>query len=62
VQATGICNIFNKIIAEYLPNLGKELPIQVQETPGHKRDLTKLESQCDILSLKRLAQRTEKEY
>jgi hypothetical protein len=32
VQAKGICNIFNKIIAEIFPNLNKELPIQLQET------------------------------
>jgi hypothetical protein len=31
VQAKGICNIFNKIIAENFPNLEKEMPIQVQE-------------------------------
>jgi hypothetical protein len=32
VQAKGIHNIFNKIIAENFPNLEKDLPIQVQET------------------------------
>jgi hypothetical protein len=31
VQAKGIHNIFNKIIAEKFPNLKKVLPIQVQE-------------------------------
>jgi hypothetical protein len=31
VQAKGICNIFNKIIAEIFPNLEKELSSQVQE-------------------------------
>jgi hypothetical protein len=31
VQAKGIHNLFNKIIAENYPNLKKELPIQVQE-------------------------------
>jgi hypothetical protein len=31
VQAKGIGNIFNKIIAENSPNLQKEIPIQVQE-------------------------------
>jgi hypothetical protein len=31
VQAKGICNIFNKIITENLPNLEKAMPIQVQE-------------------------------
>jgi hypothetical protein len=33
VQAKGICNIVNKIIAENIPNLKKDLPIQVQEAP-----------------------------
>jgi hypothetical protein len=32
VQAKGIHNIFNKIIAGNFPNLEKDLPIQVQET------------------------------
>jgi archaeosine-15-forming tRNA-guanine transglycosylase len=31
VQAKGIHNIFNKIIAEIFPNLEKTMPIQVQE-------------------------------
>jgi hypothetical protein len=31
VQAKGIPNIFNKIITENFPNLGKTMPIQVQE-------------------------------
>jgi hypothetical protein len=31
VQATGICNIFNKILTENFPNLEKTMPIQVQE-------------------------------
>jgi TolA-binding protein len=31
VQAKGMCNIFNKIITENFPNLGKTMPIQVQE-------------------------------
>jgi hypothetical protein len=31
VQAKGIKNIFNKIITENFPNLGKVLPIQVWE-------------------------------
>jgi hypothetical protein len=31
VQAKGICNIFNKIITEYFPNLENVLPIQIQE-------------------------------
>jgi hypothetical protein len=31
VQAKGICNIFNKVVAENFPNLKKEMP-QVMET------------------------------
>jgi hypothetical protein len=31
VQAKGIHNIFNKMITENFPNLGKVLPIQIQE-------------------------------
>jgi hypothetical protein len=31
VQAKGIHNIFNKIIADNFPNLEKEMPIQLQE-------------------------------
>jgi hypothetical protein len=31
VQAKGMCNIFNKIIAENFPNLEKTMPIQVHE-------------------------------
>jgi Mg2+ and Co2+ transporter CorA len=29
LQAKGICNIFNKIIIEYFPNLERTIPIQV---------------------------------
>jgi hypothetical protein len=32
VQAKGIHNILNKIIEEHLPNVKKELSIEVQET------------------------------
>jgi DNA-binding protein H-NS len=31
VQAKGMCNIFNKIIAENFPNLENSMPIQMQE-------------------------------
>jgi hypothetical protein len=31
MQAKGIYNIFNKIIAENIPNLKKAVPIQIQE-------------------------------
>jgi hypothetical protein len=39
VQAKGIHNIFNKIIADNFPNLEKEMPIQLQEacrTPSRR--------------------------
>jgi hypothetical protein len=61
MRAKGICNIFNKITAENFPNLEKELPIHVQEA-FWTQDLTKIEPFCSILSLKQLAQRTEKDY
>jgi hypothetical protein len=32
VKATGICNVFNKIITENFSDLKKVLPIQVKET------------------------------
>jgi ribonucleotide reductase beta subunit family protein with ferritin-like domain len=32
VKAKGICNIFNKLIAENSPNLKKEMPVWVHET------------------------------
>jgi hypothetical protein len=31
VQAKGMCNIFNKIITENLPNLENIMPLQVPE-------------------------------
>jgi hypothetical protein len=61
MQAKGMCNIFNKIIIENLPNLEKTMPVQVQEayrTPN----LTKIELPHDILLLKKQTQRLEKEY
>jgi hypothetical protein len=42
VQATGICNIFNKILTENFPNLEKGLSIQVHQNSGHQTDLTKI--------------------
>jgi hypothetical protein len=32
VQVKGMCNIFNKIITDNFPNLGKTMPIQEQES------------------------------
>jgi chromosome segregation ATPase len=62
VQAKGICNILDKVIKENFPNLEKGLTIQVQEASRTKTDLTKIGPVHGILSLKQLAQRTEKEY
>jgi hypothetical protein len=61
VQAKGICNIFNKIIAVDFPNLKKELSILLRNPPGYQTGLTKIELLYGILSLKQLAKRTEKE-
>jgi hypothetical protein len=48
VQAKGIGNTFNKIIAENFPSLKKEMPIQVQEvsrTPNrHDQNRTSLQN------------------
>jgi hypothetical protein len=43
VQAKGICNIFNKIITENFPNLGKTMLIQYRKPPGHQTDWNKIE-------------------
>jgi hypothetical protein len=53
-QDKGIHNIFNKIIAENIPNLKKELPIRYRKPQGHQADLTKIKSLHGILSLKQL--------
>jgi phosphatidate phosphatase PAH1 len=62
VQAKGIHNIFNKIITENFPNLRKLCRFRYRKPPEHQTDLTKTELLHDILSLKRQAQRLEKEY
>jgi hypothetical protein len=36
VQAKGIHNIFNKIIAENFPNLYKTCPFRYRKPPGHQ--------------------------
>jgi hypothetical protein len=59
VQAKEKHNIFNKIIRENFPNLEKTMPIQVQES---SRTANQIEPVHGILSLKQLAQRTEREY
>jgi hypothetical protein len=61
IQAKGIHNIFNKIIAENFTNLKKALHINYRNPPRHQTDLTKIEPPHNI-SLKQQAQRTEKEY
>jgi hypothetical protein len=62
VQAKGMCNIFNKMIAEHFPNLEKTMPIQVQEVSRTPNRMTKIELPHDISSLKQQAQGIEKEY
>jgi hypothetical protein len=48
VQAKGMHNIFNKIIAEYFPNIEKCITIQMQESPEHQTDQIKIELPYDI--------------
>jgi hypothetical protein len=62
VQAKGIHNIFNKIITENFPNLEKTMPIQVQKTSRTPNRLDQIELTHNLLSLKKQAQRIEKEY
>jgi chromosome segregation ATPase len=64
VQVKGICDIFNKIIAENFPSLEKELFIQLQvwypfKTPNR---LDQNRTPLWHIIIKKLAQRTEKEY
>jgi hypothetical protein len=54
LQAKGLHYTVNKLITENLPNL--------ETSPGHNTDLTKIELLHGILSLKQQAQRTEKEF
>jgi hypothetical protein len=58
MQAKGIHNIVNKIIAENL-NLKKKVPIQLEEASRTTKQIKLLHG---ILSLKQLAQRIRKEY
>jgi hypothetical protein len=63
VQAKGILNIFNKVIIENSPNIEKLCPLKHRKSPGHQKDLTKIEPPPhSILSLKQQTQRKEKEY
>jgi hypothetical protein len=59
VQAKGMCNIFNKIITEYFPNLEKYMPIQIQEALRNQTDQTKEETPHCILSLKQQTTETQ---
>jgi hypothetical protein len=61
VQAKSIHNTFNKIIAENFPNI-ESYPFRYSKPPGHQTGLTKIEPLHGILSLKQLAERTEKKY
>jgi hypothetical protein len=62
LQAKEIHNIFNKIITENFSNLKIFFPFRYRKPPGHQTDLTIIDPPHGILSLKQLAQRTEKEY
>jgi Mg2+ and Co2+ transporter CorA len=62
VQAKGMHNTFNKIITENFPNLEKDIPIQMQEPPGHQTHPIKIELPHDISSLKQQVQKLRKEY
>jgi hypothetical protein len=62
VQAKGVHNIFNKIIAKNFPDLEKEFPVQVQKASRTSNRLDQIEPLCGTLLLKHQAQRTEKEY
>jgi hypothetical protein len=62
VQTKGIHNIFNKIIAENFKILRKSCPFRYRKLPGHQIVLIKVNPVHSILSLKQLAQSTEKEY
>jgi hypothetical protein len=51
VEAKGIHNIFNEIIAENFPNLRKFCLFRYRKPPGHQTDLSKTELPHNILSL-----------
>jgi hypothetical protein len=58
VQVKGICNKFNKIIAENLQNLKKELSIQVQKASRIPNRLDRTSPQIIIIK----TTSTEEEY
>jgi hypothetical protein len=60
MQAKGIHNIFNKIIAEIFPNLEKKLPIQVQEASRKTSRLDQNRTSLWHIMIKTIS--TEKEY
>jgi hypothetical protein len=49
VQEKGMCNIFNKIIAENFQIQRKLCPYRYRKPPEHKTDLTKIELPHDML-------------
>jgi hypothetical protein len=59
-QVKGICNIFNKIIAENFPNPKKELSIQVQEVSRTSNRLDQNRTSPWYIIVKTTS--TEKEY
>jgi oligoribonuclease NrnB/cAMP/cGMP phosphodiesterase (DHH superfamily) len=62
VQAKVIHNIFNETITGNIPNLKKFCTFKYRKPPGYQTYLIKIEPLYSILSLKQLAQRTEKKY
>jgi hypothetical protein len=61
-QAKGICNIFNKIITENIPNLEKTTPIQVQEASRTPNRFDQNRTTSQLLSVKQQAETLKKEY
>jgi hypothetical protein len=57
-----IKNLFNEIIAQNFPVVGKEMHIKVQESLRMPTDMTRKQSLHSILYLKCQEHRTKKEY
>jgi hypothetical protein len=65
VQVKGIHNVFNKIIPEKLPNLKKEIPIQVQQasrTPNRHDQKRTSPQHIIVKTITKKTKRTKKEH
>jgi chromosome segregation ATPase len=62
VQATGMHNIFNKIITENFPNLKKAIPIQVQKASRTPNRPDQNRATPRHIIIKKQVQRLEKDY